>query len=70
MASPIDYSIFLNPGTRQLFSYAEIESEGQWTSIAITEACQKWWKHMGDIMPANADNSPVSASLREVLQLA
>jgi L-rhamnose mutarotase len=29
----------------------------------------KWWKHMGDIMPSNPDNSPVSAPLREVFQL-
>ena len=63
------YSIFLHPETRQLFGYAEIESEEQWAAIASTEVCQKWWKHMGDVMPSNADHSPVSASLREVFHL-
>ena len=29
----------------------------------------KWWKHMSDVMPSNADHSPVSASLREVFHL-
>ncbi len=45
-----NYSIFLHPETRQLFGYAEIESEEQWASIASTEVCQRWWKHMSDIM--------------------
>jgi hypothetical protein len=56
--------------TRQLFGYAAVESEEQWASIASTEACQKWWQHMGDIMPSNPDHSPVSAPLREVFHLA
>jgi L-rhamnose mutarotase len=63
------YSIFLHPETRQLFGYAEIENEEQWASIGATEICQKWWKHMGDIMPSNPDHSPVSAPLREVFHL-
>lgn len=61
-----NYSIHLLPGTRQLFGYAEIESEERWQSIAQTEVCRRWWKHMADVMPANADSSPVSAPLQEV----
>jgi L-rhamnose mutarotase len=64
-----NYSIFLHPETRQLFGYAEIESEERWEAIAKTEVCQRWWKHMADVMPANADSSPVSAPLREVFHL-
>ena len=64
-----NYSIFLHPETRQLFGYAEIESEEQWAAIASTEICQRWWKHMSDVMPSNADHSPVSTPLREVFHL-
>ncbi|MCW1924705.1 L-rhamnose mutarotase [Luteolibacter arcticus] len=64
-----NYSIFLHPETRQLFGYAEIESEECWEAIAETEVCQRWWKHMADVMPANPDSSPVSAPLREVFHL-
>ena len=64
-----NYSIFLLPETRQLFGYAEVESEEQWESIASTDACQRWWKHMADLMPSNADYSPVSTPLREVFHL-
>ncbi|MBX3751736.1 MAG: L-rhamnose mutarotase [Opitutaceae bacterium] len=64
-----NYSIFLEPKTRQLFGYVEIEDEARWAAIAKTPECQRWWKHMGDIMPANPDNSPVSSELREVFHL-
>ncbi len=64
-----NYSIFLNEAESTLFGYAEIESEERWAAIAQTEICQKWWKHMGDIMPSNPDHSPKSAPLREVFHL-
>ena len=56
--------------THQLFTYAEIEDEDQWAAIASTEVCQKWWKHMAEIMPSQADCSPLSTPLREVFHLA
>ena len=64
-----NYSIFLLPQTRQLFAYAEIEDEAKWTAIAQTEVCQRWWRHMGDVMPSNLDHSPVAADLREVFHI-
>ncbi len=65
----LSYSIFLHPQTRQLFAYAEIEDEARWAAIAQTEVCRKWWAHMGDVMPANPDNSPVAEDLREVFHI-
>jgi L-rhamnose mutarotase len=64
-----NYSIFLNPETRQLFAYAEIEDEARWDAIAKTDVCQRWWKHMGDVMPSNADHSPVASNLKEVFHI-
>lgn len=63
------YSIFLDPATRQLFGYVEIEDEARWAAVAKTDACQRWWKFMGDIMPSNPDHSPVSRGLNEVFHL-
>ena len=65
-----NYSIFLHPQTRQLFAYAEIEDEARWDAIAKTDVCQRWWKHMGDVMPSNPDNSPVAVNLKSVFHLA
>ena len=64
-----NYSIYLDEVTSQLFGYAEIESEEQWSAIAETDECRLWWNYMRDIMPTNEDNSPVSRDLREVFHL-
>ena len=64
-----NYSIFLHEETRQLFGYVEIEDEARWAAIAQTEVCQRWWKHMSDLMPSNPDRSPVSRGLKEVFHL-
>ena len=63
------YSIFLDPQTSDLFAYAEIEDEEKWAAIATTGVCQRWWQMMRDIMPSNADASPVSRDLAEVFHL-
>lgn len=63
------YSIFLHPVTRQLFGYAEVESEERWASVAQTAVCRQWWTWMREIMPVNSDNSPVTTSLKEVFRL-
>ena len=63
------YSIFLHPHTRQLFAYVEFRSEAEWQSIAQTEVCQRWWKHMREIMPSNQDDSPVAVEMREVFHI-
>ena len=64
-----NYSIFLHPETRQLFGYVEIEDENRWNAVAQTDVCRKWWAHMKEIMPSNADDSPVSLALREVFHM-
>jgi L-rhamnose mutarotase len=64
-----NYSIFLHPQTNQLFAYAEVEDEARWNAIAQTDVCRRWWKHMADVMPANADGSPVARDLREVFHI-
>ena len=68
-AGEVVHGIDFRPATSELFAYAEIESEERWQAIAQTEVCQRWWRHMRDLMPANPDNSPRSAPLREVFHI-
>jgi L-rhamnose mutarotase len=63
------YSIFLDPQTRDLFAYVEIEDEAQWNAIAETAVCRRWWRHMRELMPSNPDDSPVSHELHEVFHI-
>ena len=65
----LNYSIFLDAETDELFAYAVIESEQRWQAIARTDVCQRWWRHMCDLMPSNADNSPQSTELRQVFHI-
>jgi L-rhamnose mutarotase len=64
-----NYSIFLRADTRELFGYAEVESEAQWAAIATTPECRRWWSYMREVMPTRSDHSPVSHELREVFHL-
>jgi L-rhamnose mutarotase len=64
-----NYSIFLLPDTRQLFAYVEIEDEAQWSAIATTAECRRWWAHMARLMPHYSDGSPISAAAIEVFHL-
>jgi L-rhamnose mutarotase len=64
-----NYSIFLHPETRQLFAYAEIESEERWAAIAQTDICRRWWHYMAELMPSNPDGSPSSIPIREVFHI-
>jgi L-rhamnose mutarotase len=65
----LSYSIFMDPATRQLFAYAEIEDEARWNAIAQTPVWRRWWAYMKDIMPANPDGSPVLKELQEVFHM-
>jgi L-rhamnose mutarotase len=63
------YSIYLDPSTRDLFAYVEVDSEERWAAVASTDVCRRWWRHMRDLMPANPDDSPIAPELREVFHL-
>lgn len=63
------YSIFLDESTNDLFAYVEFESDERWSAVASTEVCRRWWHYMADVMPANADNSPIAWDLREVFHI-
>ena len=64
-----NYSIFLEAESSQLFAYVEVTSVELWERIAETDECRRWWAFMRDVMPTNADNSPVSIELKEVFHL-
>lgn len=65
----VTYSIYLDPETLDLFGYVEVEDEARWAAVAATDVCRRWWRHMRDVMPANADASPVARDLREVFHI-
>lgn len=63
------YSIYLDPATRDLFGYLEVEDEARWEALAATPVCRRWWASMRHLMPSHADDRPVSSDLREVFHI-
>ena len=63
-----DYTIFLDEETNILFAVQQQNGSSS-QDLGSTEIVQKWWAYMADIMETNADNSPVSISLKEVFYL-
>ena len=66
-----NYSIFHDEATDQLFGYVEIEDEARWNAIAETEVCQRWWRHMKDVLVSDDLTSPKAKEqpMREVFHI-
>jgi L-rhamnose mutarotase len=65
------YSIFLHPGSNQLFGYLEVEEESRFERIAQTDICRRWWRHMTEVLECERPDSPKGREdpLREVFHL-
>ena len=64
-----DYSIFLDEDMGTLFATLWRRENHLMDFLPEQEIMQRWWAHMGDIMAANADGSPVVKPLRCVFHL-
>lgn len=64
-----EYSIFLEEETGFLFGVLKAEKPSLLDKLPEQPIMQKWWAYMKDIMESNADNSPVSVSLKEVFYM-
>ena len=64
-----NYSIYLDEETNTLYAYQELVGDGGSQDLGATEACQRWWAYMADIMLTNPDNSPVSMPLPEMCHM-
>ncbi|PJJ10663.1 L-rhamnose mutarotase [Flavobacterium sp. 1] len=64
-----DYSIFLDEETLVLFAVQKLSPDFDEAFLPNHPIVKKWWAYMGDIMETNPDNSPLSASLKEVFHL-
>lgn len=64
-----DYSIFLDEETLILFAVQKLSPDFDEAFLPNHPIVKKWWAYMGDIMETNPDNSPLSASLKEVFHI-
>jgi len=66
-----NYSIFLRESTGELFGYLEVEDEARFARLADAEVCQRWWRHMKEILVCDQPDSPKAKEemLRQVFRL-
>jgi L-rhamnose mutarotase len=64
-----EYSIFLEPVSRDLFGVLTIDDPAKLNELPHHPVMKKWWSHMRDIMETNEDHSPVNIPMKEVFYL-
>jgi L-rhamnose mutarotase len=64
-----DYSIFLDEQTLTLFAVLRRTGDHSMDSLPSHPVMKRWWAHMGDIMAANPDGSPVTKPLTAMFHL-
>ena len=68
-AGILDYSIYLDRRTGALFAVQKLSEDNTVADLPDHPIMQKWWRHMADLMEANADQSPVCHPLEEVFHM-
>jgi len=64
-----DYRIFLDPHSHALFAVMTHQVPHGLDDLPAHPVMQRWWQHMQDIMPSNADGSPCSVDLQPMFSL-
>jgi L-rhamnose mutarotase len=68
-AGILDYKIFLEPQTGQLFAVQKRRVDHTAAELPQLPIMRKWWDYMADLMEVNHDNSPVLRELKMVFDL-
>lgn len=64
-----NYSIFLDPGSRQLFAVFDAPDTFDPEQVSRHPVMQRWWDYMADIMETQAgSNEPLQHPLTEVFR--
>ena len=52
-----------------MVGYVEVEDLARWEAGGGSELTYRWWRYMAEIMPTNADYSPLGDEIYEVFHL-
>lgn len=64
-----NYTIFALPEVDRVVGYLEVDDIETWNAGGVSAVTLAWWKHMADVMPTNADSSPIASPIVEVFHL-
>lgn len=64
-----EYSIFLEPGSLQLFGFLKIQDASRLDQLPDEPVMKRWWTYMKDLMECHDNHAPISLPLQEVFYL-
>ena len=62
----IDYSIFIDDKSDELFGVIKIESKENWDKISISDVVSRWRLYMKDFYKTDSNGVPILSRMREV----
>lgn len=65
----IEYNIFMDDDTNEIFGVITVESKQHWEEIGKSDVVARWRKHMDTIFAKNADGSVKMTRMREVFHI-
>lgn len=68
-AGIVDYSIFLDPATLELFAVLRLKDDNRRDELPTLPIMQKWWDYMADLMDVDASNKPIERPLVRVFHM-
>lgn len=64
-----NYAIFLDEETNVLFAVQDTGENKTSQDMDNNPVIRRWWTYMAELMDTNADDSPVTAPLKEVFYM-
>ncbi len=64
-----DYSIFLDPQTRNLFAVLKLRPDNTRETLPTLPIMRRWWDHMADLMLVDETNKPIERPLTLVFHM-
>lgn len=68
-AGIVDYSIFLDPTTLELFAVLRLKDDNRRDELPKLPIMKKWWDYMADLMDVDPTNKPVERPLTRVFHM-
>ena len=68
-AGIVDYSIFLDETTLELFAVLRLKDDNRRDELPTLPIMKKWWDYMADLMDVDATNKPIERPLTRVFHM-
>lgn len=68
-AGIVDYSIFLDTETGNLFAVLRLKPDNTRETLPHLPVMRRWWDYMADLMDVDSTNKPIERALQPVFHM-